>query len=210
MWNLHSIVLSLILFSVCFCFDRFYCGINFVWQGVAGKDNRGQDPLHTVWVTISNPFDAEKTSWNHHDKILPISHEGSMSFVLPFYQTYDNWPPAVCWPITHVWCNQSSVNHIYKTIIANLSPTCCSEYDADERCVPPPVLKCARNKDWCDDTNIQIRQRKLFCCLTTVNRSIFWCDQSSATGVTPVASYEAMANVIFYEVTELQNVLSTF
>ena len=110
-WNLHFIVLSLILFSVCFCFDRFYCGINFLWQGVAGKDNRGSWALHTVWATISKPFDAEKTSWSHHDKILPIFHEGSMSFVLPFYQTYDNWPPAVCWPITHVWCNQSSVNH---------------------------------------------------------------------------------------------------
>ena len=118
----------------------------------------------------------------------------------------------MCDAINHQWTT------IYKTIIANLSPTCCSEYDADERCVPPPVLKCARNKDWCDDTNIQIRQRKLFCCLTnkktidcnTVNRTIFWCGQSSATGVTPVASYEAMANVIFYEVTELQNVLSMF
>ena len=110
----------------------------------------------------------------------------------------------MCDAINHQWTT------IYKTIIANLSPTCCSEYDADEICVPPPVLKCARNKDWCDDTNIQIRQRKLFCCLTTVNRSIFWCDQSSATGVTAVASYEAIANEIFYEVTELQNVLSTF
>ena len=46
--------------------------------------------------------------------------------------------------------------------------------------------------------------------VVTVNRSIFWCGQSSATGVTPVASYEAIANVIFYDVTELQNVLSTF
>ena len=39
---------------------------------------------------------------------------------------------------------------------------------------------------------------------------VVFCGQSSETGVTAVTSYEAIANVIFYEVTELQNVLSTF
>ena len=39
---------------------------------------------------------------------------------------------------------------------------------------------------------------------------VVFCGQCSATGVTAVASYEAIANEIFYEVTELKNVLSTF
>ena len=59
-WNLHFIVLSLILFSVCFCFDRFYCGINFLWQGVAGKDNRGQDPASYGLSNNFQPFWCRK------------------------------------------------------------------------------------------------------------------------------------------------------